>query len=891
MKIIGVDLGTTNSCVYQLDDAGTPVLVLANGKYKIFPSAAWSGGPGKDIVIGHAAKARVGQQPPPILAVKRMMGTTETVMLGGKPATPVEVSAHILRFVRRQVEEASSDQVGGVIITVPAYFDAAPKNDTYQAAVQAFYDGDTAMAHGRIELQLEPEAAAYAYAAEDPADRLRVLVYDFGGGTFDVTVLEKSREAGLTVLKFGGDPHLGGDNVDDRLASWLLYLLRGGRADLLDRILEPGRYETATNYTLLQRVLAGDPAVADDLRAADRELMLKRSGPVALDLDYRNQDDLARIQVMKRLAEAAKLDLTTSPEAVVAKQGAFADQNGETVDVDLIVTRSDFDRLIGDMMARTIECTTDVLARAGATPDSIDRILLVGGSSRMPIVRQSLERIFNRPIQLTDPDLIVARGAAIRARSMTPPPLGATAGQAGFTIEYPRETSEERIDIRGNLGTETGGHAYLLKDGSEVADAPIAGGRFVFRSVRLLPNSQNQFRVEAVDAREQPLGDQDFVVRHDEGALEGMDRLGAKITKPIRALDTRGYQVLFPEGLGLPQTRPFVCYRATSDDHIDIEFYEGDRQLSTLRVADVDRRLPIGAAIDLEITITDTYTVSAVATVRDTRQAANAEFKIERLQIPTLQEMDQDLAATLEQIENDLGLVRDMNHRVAFSSRCDRLSADYAKARRALRPDMHKLYSTIGELRTLLVEIRGAQTLLEPPFEQVMGLAEVCRVLAGKLPTTAVLKNADVVSRIASLKTAAQLAWEQEDAPEWKRLAAEFRKLHDEVRRAIEDDGDGGRRREPPSPQALQRGLQQWLTEIREKVNEHKLAREFGAEIDALERELRAPDLRDADAARNALYGVLEERLRPLDVRVDRAIADAGGTARATRAKVTFERG
>jgi actin-like ATPase involved in cell morphogenesis len=886
MKIIGVDLGTTNSCVYALDEQGQPQLVLTSGKYKIFPSVVWAAGPDKDVLVGHAAKVRIGQHPAPIIAVKRKMGTTDAVSLGGTPIQPHEASAHILRHIKRQVEEVLQDQIGGVIVTVPAYFDSAPKNDTHRAAIDAFFDGDTARAEGRIQLQLEPEAAAYAYAAEDPAEHLRVLVYDLGGGTFDVTVLEKSRE-GVTALKFGGDPHLGGDNVDDRIASWFLYLLRGGRAQALDRLLDGTRYPAESRYTILQQVLSNDvDALRARLRPDDRDLLIGPNPPAQLDLDDTKPDDLRRIQVLKRLAEVAKIELTTSPEAVVAKQGAFEDQKGETVDIDLTLSRSDFDRLIGDFVETTVTAVQRVLEESGQTAGTIDRVLLVGGSSRMPVVRQTLERLFTCPILLSDPDLIVARGAALRALHLNPPPLDGSAG-AGLRLTYPRETFEDAIDIRGRLPHDGRGHAYLLDDQREIADAPVSGGAFVLKAIPLQPNRQNRFKIEVVDERENPVLDQEIVIRHDERAAGGTDRLAPKVTQPIRALSTQGFFQLFAEGETLPITKPFVCHRATQDDHIDIEFYEGNRPLASLHIAQVDQRLPIGAPIDLEITVAASYAVSASAVVRETKQTASVTFEITHLKIPSLKEMDADMAHALAQIDNDLALVRDVNQRAIFASRGQRLAAEYDKARNAMEKDGHKLFSTIGEARKLLIDIRAAQVTLSPPIEEFDKAIQLCRGLAKHLQPSSVATREDVEERVNSLERAGHAAWKREDAVEWKHVTNEIRNVLTQLRQAVEEGGGGGPRR-PTPPGQLRADMLEWLGEIREQAKAHNLLEHFAEEAAATERAIRAVELHDEDRARGALHEILDKSLRPLNHRVEKAIADAGGQHDPRKPKVTF---
>lgn len=888
MIIIGIDLGTTNSCVYYLDADGNPVLVLSKKRYKFFPSVVWTSGPGKEIVVGHDAKIRLGENPPPVATIKRKMGTTETVNLGGRQQGAVEVSAHILRFAKKLVEEAAGGEIGGVIVTVPAYFSSAAKRDTERAAVEAFFGGEESRAAGRVELLLEPEAAAYAYATEDAAESLRLLVYDLGGGTFDVTILEKSLETGLTVVKFGGDPHLGGDNVDDRIASWLLYLIRGGNAAALDRILAPGRYPADQRYTVLQLLLRNDRArLKESLLPDDRDLLIPDCPTYVLDLDSRRPDDFRRIQTLKALAENAKKDLSASTEAVITKQGAFQDQNGELVDVDVVLSRDEFDRLIGDLIERTLECTEETLRAAGCGPDAIDRVLLVGGSSRMGAVKDRLSAMFSCPLQLADPDLIVARGAALRARNLHPPPLDALAATR-LTLEFPFETADARIDIPGKLAEPLQGHAYLLRDGRDVSDASVSGQRFTFKAVPLTEDSENRFLVEVVDSRENSYASAEIAIRHNRRSLPIGDRLAPKVTKPIRALSTDGMKVLFPEGTILPATEPFTCYRATNDDHIAVEFYEADRHLSTLTISGVDASLPIGAPVDLCISVTAGYAVSATATIRETGQKQTVEFEISPLDVPPLAKMDTDFDEFLAQIENDVELVRDINARTAFFQRASRLAAGYQKARRELDPDPHKLYATLGEMQTLLIEIRGAQAIMEPPFEEVRGLVGACRSLAGRLPDGGQVPKQHILERLDHLWRAAEAAWKREDAPEWKQLFLELRKLHDQLEQAARGGGGGGGRQELPPPFEIQRAMVAWIEEIRQKAAKNGLLERFAEELDAVLRHTRGVDTRDLEGGRRQLLDIVETQLRPLEARIDRAIEEKGGRPTPSGAKVRF---
>jgi actin-like ATPase involved in cell morphogenesis len=887
MKTIGVDLGTTNSCVYYLDAEDNPVLVTDRLGRKIYPSVVWCAGPGKEIVVGHTAKSRVGQQPPPILTVKRKIGTTETVELGGRQVSPVVVSAQILTFLKSLVEETTGDAVGAAVVTVPAYFDAAPKKDTYRAAVEAFFGGDAAQAKGRLELQLEPEAAAFAYTLEDPAEHLRILAYDLGGGTFDVTVLEKSPAAGLSVLKFGGDPHLGGDNVDDRIAAWMLYLLRGGKPEALDRILDFSRYPAEVQYTVLQQLLVNDTAaLRGELRPEDRELLVDASPRYVLALDAANPMDLSRIQKLKSLAEKAKMDLTIATEATLAHQGVFADDEGNLVDIDLTLNRATFNRLIGDLVSGTLEETSRVLVASGLAPTEIDRIILVGGSTRMPIIREELEKRFPCPVLMADPDLIVARGAALKARQLSPPAVG-SAG-AALQLEYPRKTPDARIQIKGLVARPaSGSRAYLSREGAELGEAPIEDDRFLFERVPLLPNQTNSFHVEVADAEDNLFAEIDFTIVHDERAVNA-GLLELKLTKPIIAQGMRGFQILLSEGEPLPAYSNTKCFRGTRENSIVISFFEGERWLTNLVITGVDPSLPEGAVIDLRVTVDKDYTSNAVATVRETGQSAMVEFEILQIKIPTVEELDRQLADALEQFENDIHGVSDRDRRAGFSRRVRKIEAEYRKAKGELVPDKHHLYSLVGELQKLLIEVRGAHNALTPPREEFEELLGVSHKLAGRLEGGGTMTQEGVVEKVAALRRSGGDAWERQDAELWGSVNAQLRKLQEDLSRALQAPPQDPRQL---PPEMLQGDLLAWIGDLEGKLDDEGLSARFGAELEDIERAIRQVDLRSRENARNALLTLAVQRLKPLDTKIARAIREKGGKTAAdgsTGANVYF---
>jgi molecular chaperone DnaK len=894
MKTIGVDLGTTNSCVYYLNSEEDPVLVTDRLGRKIFPSAVWCAGPGKEIVVGHAAKSRLGQQPPPIMAVKRKIGTTETVDLGGQPVSAVAVSAHILSFLKKLVEEATGDRVGAAVVTVPAYFDAAPKRDTYLAAVEALFGGDAALARGRLELQLEPEAAAFAYTLEDPAEHLRILAYDLGGGTFDVTVLEKSPAAGLSVLRFGGDPHLGGDNVDDRIAAWILYLLRGGKREALDRILDPARYPVDDQYTVLQQLLTDDEAaLRAGLRPEDRELRLAAKPGYALALDPGDPLDLARIQKLKLLAEKAKMDLTVATETPIAQQAAFSDQEGNLVDIDVPLDRFTFNRLIGDFVQRTLDETARVLAASGLAPQELDRIVLVGGSTRMPIIREELERRYGCPVQLADPDLIVARGAACKARQLGAPDLGgrdaaAVRDRRKLELEHPRKTSDERVQIKGRVARPLPDHrVYLSRGGEELAEAPLDGDRFLLERVPLVPNAPNHFHLQIADREDNLYAETELTIVHDARAAAGSDHLPQRLTKPIRAEGLRGLTTLLPEGEPLPAQASAEGTRGTSEDRIVIPLYEGERWLANLVVTGIDPTLPQGALIDVQFAIDKDFSCTATATVRDTRQSESVVLRIPRIEVPEAAELDCLLDDAVAELDNDIGAVRDRERRARLAQRQRRLRAEYRKARCELTPDRHHLHSLVLELRTLLIEVRGAQDHLDPPREDFERLLGAARRLAARLDEGAAVSRDDILAKLAALERAGAEAWERQDAVLWQSANAALGRTRQDLDGMLEPHPDP--RRFPP--ERIQRDLLAWLFDLREKAEEAGLAGTFAAPLDQLESAVRQVDLHRRDEARDALLDLVSEHLRPLDHRIARAIRERRGASPAggSEANVYFE--
>jgi molecular chaperone DnaK (HSP70) len=345
-KVYGIDLGTTYSCIAHVDEHGKPVVVDNAEGSSTTPSVVYFE-TADNIVVGQPAKEVAGLYPDQVVStVKRAMGDPHWIRdLFGSSYTPQDVSSFILRKVVGDAEQITGDQIKDVVITCPAYFGINEKEATKQAGQLAGLNV--------LYVIPEPTAAALAYGMEQDEDQV-VLVYDLGGGTFDVTVIEVSG-SDITVVCTGGDHELGGKDWDDAVVDYLTQT-----------------FETETGIS------------ADSLA-----------------------EDAETYQELLNDAEAIKKSLS-SRESVV-RPVRF---DGQRVKVE--ITRERFDELTSPLLGRTLDLTDQVMEKARAKGiETVDRVLLVGGSTYMPQVKTAVEGRFDAPVELYDPNQAVAKGAAI----------------------------------------------------------------------------------------------------------------------------------------------------------------------------------------------------------------------------------------------------------------------------------------------------------------------------------------------------------------------------------------------------------------------------------------------------------------------------------------------
>ena len=346
-KIIGIDLGTTNSCVAVMEGGEAKVIPNPEGNRTTPSVVAFKG---DERIIGDAAKRQAVTNPNTISSIKRKMGTSEKVDIDGKQYTPQEISAMILSYLRTYAEEYLGEPVTEAVITVPAYFNDAQR--------QATKDAGTIAGLKVARIINEPTAAALAYGIDKTDKEQKVLVYDLGGGTFDVSILDLA-DGTFEVLSTNGDTHLGGDDFDNKVVDWIVAQFQ------------------------------------------------KENG-----IDLKN--DKMAMQWIKEAAEKAKKDLSATMQTQISLPFISAGPNGP-LHFDATLTRAKFNEMTKDLVERTIVPIEKALRDAGLTVNDIDQVLLVGGSTRIPAVQEAVKKATGKePNKSVNPDEAVALGAAIQ---------------------------------------------------------------------------------------------------------------------------------------------------------------------------------------------------------------------------------------------------------------------------------------------------------------------------------------------------------------------------------------------------------------------------------------------------------------------------------------------
>ncbi len=816
-KTLGIDLGTTNSVIALLDPTDSGLITGQDEQGRMtFPSVVGHDPVQGRLVSGREAQALKGTAPIlPLSSVKRFMGLERTFAVGPELLSPPQASAHVLRLLREVMARTLNDDqqlLDSAIITMPAYFNHNQIEATRQAGELAGFDV--------VELLHEPTAAAIYYSWIENHGNATYLVYDLGGGTFDVSVIRR-RLDDYEVLSVSGDPFLGGDDFDRLLATHLI---------------ETGKWtiqREPAGESLAPLTSSAQPTPAEPRLAKPQAAEMAPSPALFDPTTALGAVNFARLV---HIAEGVKIELTGSERVDRYVPGLIKDAEGNALSLEAGVERSRFERLIKDKVDRTIDCCHEALARAreraGIRLSDIDYIILVGGSSRVPLVRETVRQAFSNPDLpehvrsldplLHEPDLCVAYGAALRAatygtRYLFPLPFGLShQGESSLAERLelhwtsPANTRETQyhatgvVRLRAADGTalpisESNG---LLEGGSVRARSLATGlideaflddrGTFA-QDLELQPGQDNLLELAVCDGAGQEVAQVIVGVRHQQEARPlGQAVLPTQlITKPlqIEVLNRsrqRVKQVVAPIGATLPGLFQCTCRTQDQAGRVVVPIYEENRVVKQMVIEDLDPRLPIGSPVEVELAIDVKHNIEVRVRVR------GSGGRVERSESATIEAPPPPRRPTRSEIEQVQKQIDELLGQMSGSvrsrvrARSQQLGKDLQEALRY--DDEPKAIQRMAELRELLQQLEVSKDqMLDPPWPRFAQLVRHCLDLAAKVADATGRDREELFEHIHAQERYAEQAYEEHNQPLYRECRENLEKYSGYLEQLLRD--------------------------------------------------------------------------------------------------------
>ena len=773
---IGIDLGTTFSVVavdgkveLTPDYPGGPGIYLGDCDVTVIPSPCGEStfpsvmiqDPDQpaDWLFGSEAVQKAEDGFAPVMFSKRKIGTLEEIPVATGTVMAKQVAARFLRHLKECAERALGSPVTRAVVTHPAYFDRVAVEETRDAAREAGFDMSLPQ-----QMLMEPTAAALAYTRTDTRDPLRMLTYDLGGGTFDVTYMERI-DGVIQIRSFDGNHLLGGYNFDKELVR----LVRG-------RLAEKGR-----------------------------TVHLNESDP----------KDRGRLARLLRIAENVKIELSKAKNDTDGVEfrvrDVLVDEKSLPIQVNERITRQQLVAVIQPWLNEVIECCRRALDKGKARAQDLHQVLLVGGSSYGPWVMESLKAAFpGAEMRLFNPDLCVGAGAAIHARMVLP--HGENLGEYSIERETPETSVLDHVLVAGRFLLTRNGQpphdamsvALKMGTGSPPQPVPLGkSGSFLFKEVDLPVEGVNTFTLCLRDAKGQTVAEHEFAITHvpppPQGAANGTGP--ASITgsttvlpRPLYIETARGMVALAEEGVALPAKCVANFERTNSNPNITLKLFQEQNPVGTVRIENIPAEAGAGSPVELTLEVTaDNQVCGDVVIYRlMPGNGGGSPLRVEALRSPIFVDFDPTAIPTAEELENQFAELQgrvmmlpllDPYLAAEVAAECDTLIERIGRGFEHQPFERQEVYVDIRRLRHLLLPPRDDMT---PSRREFVNLAGECRKQIEELrKTNTAIQDELVKTKAEEIELDGRKVSSRRVAAIMKRLDELERQLGDLERRGL----------------------------------------------------------------------------------------------------------